>query len=261
MDQVFFPLFNLKVNINPISFSLFGREIRWYGIILSIAFLVGIYVCIYLTKYSEIDKDDIYDIVIFIIPSAIVGARIYYVLFKIKYYANNPNEIFKIWHGGLAIYGGIIMSIIVGILYSKYKKINFFKIADNIIPGLIIGQAIGRWGNFFNVEAYGYQTRMPWRMEIKDYVTGKVIGVHPTFLYESILTTILFLVIFNYFKHKKFDGEILSIYMIFYGIIRFFVEAFRSDSLYFLNMKISQIISVVFIVLGIYTHKILKKAA
>lgn len=260
MKTIAFPLLGIRFQLNPIAFNLFGKDIYWYGIILSVAFIVGLLVARYLSKWSKITQDDVLDVSIIIIPLAIIGARIYYVLFKIDEYKVDPSEVFKIWHGGLAIYGGIIASIIGGILYCKIRNIDFFRLADVIIPGLIIGQAIGRWGNFVNAEAYGYHTQVPWKMEIIDNITNKSISVHPTFLYESLLNLLIFVILFTLFKKRKFDGQILNLYMILYGLDRFFIEGLRSDSLYLIpNLRISQLVSLVFVMLGVQGYYTLKK--
>lgn len=260
MEIISFPIFGIKFHLNPVAFTFFGKNVYWYGIILSIAFIIGLFVALYLSRWSDITQDDILDVSIIIIPLAIIGARFYYVLFKIDEYKYDPIEVFKIWHGGLAIYGGVIAAIIGGMFYCKFRNINFWKLADIIIPGLIIGQAIGRWGNFFNAEAYGYHTMVPWRMEILNIVTNKTISVHPTFLYESVLNFIIFIILFLLFKKRKFNGQILNLYMILYGAVRLFVEGLRSDSLYLApNLKVSQLVSLIFILLGVYTYSKLKK--
>jgi phosphatidylglycerol:prolipoprotein diacylglycerol transferase len=259
LNQINFPGLGLYFKVNSVAFNLFGKDIYWYGIILSFAFLTGISISLYLTKYSEIDKESLLDFIIVLIPFSIIGARIYYVIFKIQDYKYNKLEVFKIWHGGLAIYGGIIAAIATGIIFSRLKKINFFNLADIIVPGLVIGQTIGRWGNFVNKEAYGYETTVPWRMQIMDYYHNKFIAVHPTFFYESAINFMLFIFLIIYFKKRKFSGEVFSIYMIVYGFTRFLIENMRSDSLLIYNLRISAIVSLILVLLGIYTYIYAKK--
>ncbi len=259
LNQIRFPGLGLSFKINPIAFNLFGKDVYWYGIILSVAFLVGISVSLYLTKYSNISKDTLLDLIIILIPFSLIGARIYFVLFKIQDYSHNKLEIFKIWHGGLAIYGGIIAAVGTGIIFSRIKNINFFNMADIMIPGLVIGQAIGRWGNFVNSEAYGYETKLPWRMQIINYYNNKIISVHPTFFYESVSNFIFFIFLIIYFKRRKFSSQIFSMYLIFYGFIRFFIENMRSDSLRIFNFRISSIVSLILVLLGVYTYISMRK--
>jgi phosphatidylglycerol:prolipoprotein diacylglycerol transferase len=194
----------------------------------------------------------------YIIPISIIGARIYYCLFNLDYYLNYPIDIIKIWEGGLAIHGGIIASLIFVYIYCKHKKINIFLITDIFVPALILGQAIGRWGNFFNSEAYGSPTNY---LTLKSYhipefiIKGMHIGntyYHPTFFYESIGCFIGFVIIMLLRKCKHVRiGQITSAYLIIYGILRFLIESMRQDSLMLGTLKIAQIVSIVMLISGI----------
>lgn len=180
---------------------------------------------------------------------SIISARAYYVLFNLKEYMARPIEIFKIWNGGLAIYGAIIGSILYALWFCKKKKINFYNLADLIVPYLAFSQSMGRWGNFINQEAYGSVTQLPWKMGIFDSLAGEYIYVHPTFIYESICTFTLCLVLLYLSKNRKFEGQIFYSYMIGYGFIRSLIEGLRTDSLMLGVFRISQVLSIVFVVI------------
>lgn len=236
---------------DPIAFTIFGFEVHWYGILIAAAFIL----CFFLAKRrmakAGMDSDLLYDFFIFLIPSIVVGARLYYVIFEWNYFAAHPEEIIAVWHGGLAIHGGIIAGIIVAIIFCKVKKLDFYQFADVVIPVLPLGQAIGRWGNFFNSEAHGVETTLPWAITVYDSVKG-YIQVHPTFLYESIWDLLVFIfLIYMGKKHKKFDGELLFMYLIAYSVGRFFIEGLRTDSLMILGLRTAQLISIACIIIGI----------
>lgn len=244
------------MNINPVAFRLFGLEIRWYGILIALGAFLALMICESMGKKYKY-KDGLYegfatDMGIFAIIFGVLGARTYYVLFQLDYYLANPSEILAIRNGGLAIYGGIIAGLLTIYIFSKFKKINFMTLLDTASPGVILAQGIGRWGNFANSEAHGGPTNLPWGI----YVDG--IKVHPTFLYESILDLGIF--VFLYFilsKRQKFTGHLTAFYLILYGLGRFFIEGMRTDSLYFGPFRISQIVSLIFILSGliIYTKR------
>lgn len=236
---------------DPIAFSLFGLEVRWYGILIATALVIALVLSVRRGERYGICSDDILDFFLFLTPSIIIGARAYYVIFEWGYYAHHPQEILAVWNGGLAIHGGIIAGVIVGVLLCRYKRIPFFRLADTVIPGLPLGQAIGRWGNFFNQEAYGVQTTLPWAITVEDPILG-FIQVHPTFLYESIWDLLVFAFLLIYEKKwKKSDGSLLFLYLIAYSIGRFFIEGLRTDSLMFLGMRTAQLISLGAIALGV----------
>lgn len=237
--------------INPIATKIFGREIAWYGILISLAFIIGFFYSMWRGKKEGIKPDDMIDIALFSIPAAIVGARLYYVVFEIDNY-HTFYDVIATWEGGLAVYGGIIFGIASAFLVSRYKKISFFNVMDSISPAIILGQAIGRWGNFTNAEAFGELTDLPWRMSIQGRNAGyNLIEVHPTFLYESLWNLIGFVILTLLFKKKKFNGEIFLMYVSWYGFGRMLVEGLRTDSLYLGPVRISQILGGLCFVFGI----------
>ncbi|HAE62035.1 MAG TPA: prolipoprotein diacylglyceryl transferase [Eubacteriaceae bacterium] len=242
---------------DPIAFSIFGLEVRWYGILISSAILIGILIATYRGKKQGIISDDILDIVLVSIPAAMIGARLYYVAFKLDYYLSNPREIFMIWEGGLAIHGGLIGAFLAGYMVCRVKKISFLKILDVFAPTFPLGQSIGRWGNFFNQEAYGAETDLPWAITVIDPIKG-LIQVHPTFLYESIWNLLVLGIILLYEKtRKKIDGELILIYGIYYSVGRFFIEGLRTDSLMFMNIRVAQLMSFgVIVICTLYLKKI-----
>lgn len=246
--------------MDPIAFEIFGLQIRWYGILLSSAILIGIFLSMYLAEKNHFDSEKLLDLVLIMIPAAIVGARIYYVIFRWDYYSNNLNEIYKIWHGGLAIHGGIIGGIIVSIIYTKKRNLSFWELSDFIAPSLILGQAIGRWGNFFNQEAYGRETNLPWAITVNDPTKG-IIHVHPTFLYESLWDFCVFLFLLWYGRNrKKVDGEVFILYIILYSIGRLFIESLRIDSLMFMGIRVAQLVSILAIIIAVIIFKYFRKS-
>lgn len=234
------------MKINPVAFTLFGVEVKWYGILIAMGALLAIFFAEKLSKKKGLYDDLVTDFSFFIIIFGIIGARLYYVLFEWEYYSMHKDEILSIRNGGLAIYGGIIAGIIVALVFSKIKKVEFWDLADIVAPGLSLAQGIGRWGNFINGEAHGGVTNLPWAI----LVNGQ--RVHPTFLYESILDILIFLFLYFYLsKNQKFKGELFSTYMIIYGIGRFFIEGLRTDSLYIGVFRVSQIVSLLMVLVGI----------
>ena len=218
-------------------------------------------------KKYDIEQDDILDLVLFTAPAAIIGARLYYVIFSWGSFKDNLLDVFKTRNGGLAVYGGVIGAFIVAWFFAKKKKIPFLHLLDFGVPYLALGQAIGRWGNFVNHEAFGTMTTLPWRMNgdvYNNYLQGlsqnvdlSKAGVHPTFLYESLLDFAIFLFLSNYRKKKKITGEVLFLYLILYGAGRFLIEGLRTDSLMVgMSMRVSQMLSLllvlVFTILFIY---------
>ena len=189
MTDVVFPGFSLKFSIDKVAVTIGDLGIHWYAVLIAIAIVIGIVICrLYDGKFG-IKFDDILDLSLYVIPISIISARLYYILFNLDYYLANPAEIFNVRSGGMAIYGSIIGGAIACYLGCKIKKINILDLLDYIVPSLALGQAIGRIGNFINVEAYGSQTLLPWRMGI--YEGSKYIEVHPTFLYELLIRTAL----------------------------------------------------------------------
>lgn len=233
--------------IDPIAFQLGPFKVHWYGIILTSAMLIGTILAARQAKRKGMDPDHIYNLALFIIPCAILSARLYYVIFNWSYYSINLREIPAIWHGGLAIHGAILGGLVVGYLYTRHHSLNFWVLADILAPSLVLGQAIGRWGNYANQEAYGVPTNLPWAM----YIAGEY--RHPTFLYESLWDLgVFFILLWQRKKNEKLkDGDLFLIYLVLYSIGRFFVEGLRTDSLMLGPLRMAQVISLVFIALGI----------
>lgn len=245
--------------MNPVIINLGIIEIRWYSVLILLGFILGYYLVIKKCKQENIDKTLISDLCFYLIIVSILGARIYYCIFEWKYYINNPIDIIKIWEGGLAIHGGVIAGIIFIYFYTKKKKLGFLKLLDIFAPSLVLGQAIGRWGNFFNGEAYGPITTFENLKNLhipKFIIDGMYIGGNyhvPTFFYESIGCLIVFIILIILRSKKSTKiGIITSIYFILYGLVRFFIEGLRTDSLMLFNIKVAQLISIIMILIGIY---------
>ena len=244
-------IFGKEVLINQVAITIGNIEIYWYGIIIAISFLLSFYLLEKRTKKDEAFKikfEDIFDYSFGGIIFGFICARIYYVLFRWEYYIKNPFEIIQIWNGGIAIYGGIIGAVLYGVYFCKKKNISFFNMADLLIPYLALAQSLGRWGNFINQEAYGSETTLPWKMGIYIEEIQNYIYVHPTFLYESILTFSIFIILINLSKKRSFEGQIFYLYMIAYGSGRALIEGLRTDSLMIANFRISQVLSVIFVI-------------
>ena len=247
MNLIKFPGLNLEFNISKVAFEVFGIKIYWYAILIVTAIILALIIFRKRNGLYDIRFNDILDLSLYAIPIAIVCARLYYIIFNLEYYMQNPKEILSIRNGGLAIYGAIIGGLITLIIFCKKKKINVLDLIDYVAPGLVLGQAIGRWGNFVNIEAYGTTTNSFLRMGIIE--SGKYIEVHPTFLYESIACFAIFIILLLMKNKRKFKGQIACTYFILYSLERFFVEGLRTDSLMFGNIRISQILSaIIFIV-------------
>jgi len=251
------------LRLNPPSyFTLFGHPIYFYGVLIGLGFLLGIAFCSKRARRFGLKEDDIYDVMIWLIPCSIIGARTYYVLFQLGYYVQHPDELFAIRNGGLAIYGGVIAGVLVAYLVCRRKKIPFPAMLDCLCFGLLIGQIIGRWGNFLNREAFGAETEVFCRMGLTD-ASGATIYVHPTFLYESLwnLGVLLFLLWFEKSGKRRFDGHCMSLYFLLYGLGRFWIEGLRTDSLYLggTGIRISQALSLVLVIVSaallVYKHR------
>lgn len=248
--------------MNPVFLSIGNITIYWYSILILTAFVLGYFMVSHEMKKEKIPSNFLVDYFFYLVPIVILGARAYYVIFEWKSYQNNLLEIFAVWNGGLAIHGGIIAGLIFTVFYTKKKNINTLKLFDMIAPCLIIGQAIGRWGNFFNQEAHGPETTLQFLqgLHLPDFIIegmhfsdlGKYAYWHPTFLYESVGCLVGFLLIMFIRSRKKVRiGTQASIYFIVYGITRFFIEALRQDSLMFIGLKIAQLVSIAMILAGI----------
>ena len=265
-----FPHLGINIEKLPKSITVFGFEIAFYGIIIAIGMALAMTIIFKEVKRTGQSEDYYYDLAIFAIIFGIIGARMYYVIFEWEQYRHNLLSVFNIREGGLAIYGGLIAGTITTCVFCKIKKMSIPQVLDTIILGIIIGQILGRWGNFFNREAFGGFTDNLFAMQIRyDEVGGviseslekhiqivdnaKYIQVHPTFLYESVWNLILFVVMMLMRKHKKFQGEIACIYLIGYGVGRFFIESLRTDqlTLWRTGIAVSQIVSGVIILIGV----------
>lgn len=242
MSKVYFPGFNLKFNINSIAFKIFNIEVYWYAIFIVSALIIGLILCKKDDGKYKINFDDILELSIITIPTACIFARLYFVLFNLKYYFQNPIQIFNVRNGGLAIYGGIFGAILSICVFCKIKKISALDMLDYLAPYIPLGQSIGRLGNFTNVEAYGTTTNNIFRMGIIE--NGTYIEVHPTFLYEALANLILFIVLYTIRNKRIFKGELTFIYFASYGFIRAIIESLRTDSLMLYSFKISQVLSV-----------------
>lgn len=252
--------------MNPVLFNIYGLEIRWYSVLILIACFVVLYLTQNEAERFGIPRDFIFNMLFWSLIVGIIGARLYYVLFNLEVYLADPIEIFKVWHGGLAIHGGLIAGLITILLYSKKYKVRTVRILDFLVVPLLLGQAIGRWGNFFNQEAHGAATTIAHlkTLLIPDFIIkGMTIdGViyTPTFLYESIVCLIAFIVLLIIRRGKYVKvGTMTASYLIIYGVLRFFIEMSRTDALMIAGFKIAQIVSAIMIIIGIGMIMIITK--
>lgn len=239
-----------------VGFPLGPLNVRWYGLLIASAVLIGLTLAQRLAQSRQLSPDLVGDLLIWLIVGAIPGARLYYVLFQWSYYSQHPDQILAIWRGGIAIHGAIIGGTLAAILFSRVKRCSFWRLADIVAPSLILGQAIGRWGNFFNSEAFGSPTDLPWKLFIPEDrrpAGFESIGYyHPTFLYESLWNLMVFgllMALFVKFPKAK-RGTLFLVYAIAYSIGRFWIEALRTDSLMFGPLKMAQMASLAGIILG-----------
>lgn len=237
----------------PVAFSVFGIDIMWYGVLITSAMLLAVAISARRAPRFGIKPDHIYDLFIWAIPIGVIGARCYYVFFNYDLYRGDFASMFNIRNGGLAIHGGLIFGLLTGYFFCRKKDINPFDMCDLVFPSVALAQSIGRWGNFFNNEAYGAKTDLPWAI----IVHGR--HVHPTFLYESIWCLILFIVLSYICKKRAFRGQIVCLYGILYSIERFLVESLRTDSLMIGPFKQAQVLSLTIIVVCTLLYIILKK--
>ena len=251
-----------EMTASPVCFSIGEKHIYWYGVIIASGLLLALMFCLRQTRHYGVEEDDIYDLVIWGIPVGILGARLYYVIFYLSRFRNadgslNFQKAIAIWDGGLAIYGAIIASMVLAFTLCRVKKLPMGAVTDVAVMGLLIGQMIGRWGNFMNREAFGAETDLPWRMRL--WVTAyDYIEVHPTFLYESLWNLLgLLLIVFVVSKARRFDGENTWFYFLWYGLGRTWVEGLRTDSLYLFDwqlfgqpIRVSQALSVAMVLIS-----------
>jgi len=242
MEQVIFPGVGLNLNVSKIAFTVFGIDLHWYAIIIVSALIIGLILAKLKNKTFGIKYEDIFDAMFYVIPISFISARLYYVIFNFGIFRENMWNIFYLRTGGLAVYGAIIGAVITLTIFCKKRKIKILDMLDYIVPMFALGQSMGRWGNFLNIEAYGEKTNLPWRMGIIE--NGTYMEVHPTFLYESIITFLLFIILSFMTKNRKYSGQITYIYLFLYAFSRFFIENLRTDSLMLYNFRISSIISV-----------------
>lgn len=235
--------------VDRVAFELFGRQIMWYGVIICIGMILSVLYAKWRFKKEGFTDDQFYNYVIFLIPISVVCARLYYVIFDPTPNYNSFYDVIAIWEGGIGIYGGIIGGAIVSVVYAKVTKKPILRVLDCVAPAVMIGQFIGRWGNFINAEAHGGTTSLPWRMGIAEYVEGvpynEVLAefYHPTFLYESLWNMLGFALLhFVMIKRKCFDGQFAFFYLAWYGFGRGFIEILRSDSLEIFGMKVSALV-------------------
>lgn len=243
--------------IDPVAFNLGPLSVRWYGIIIAVGILLGYFVAQRALVKAGLHKDTLVDIIFYSALLGFIAARIYFVIFQWPYYAENPSEIIKIWHGGIAIHGGLIGGFIAGVIVCKVKNLNPFQIGDIVAPSIILAQGIGRWGNFMNHEAHGgsvsraflEQLHLPNFIIENMYINGQY--YHPTFLYESIWDVAGFIILVNIRKHLKL-GETFFLYLTWYSIGRFFIEGLRTDSLMLTsNIRVAQLVSILLILISI----------
>ncbi|MDJ0583320.1 prolipoprotein diacylglyceryl transferase [Crocosphaera sp.] len=245
----------------PILFEAGPFIVRWYGLLIASAVLIGVTLSQWLAKRRRINPDLIGDLAIWLIIGAIPCARLYYVLFQWQEYAQRPEDIIAIWKGGIAIHGAIIGGTIAVLIFGRLNKISVWQLADLVVPSVALGQAIGRWGNFFNSEAFGAPTNLPWRLYIPvqnrpiAYLTSEYF--HPTFLYESVWNVMVFILLLSLFfwglkyPHRLSVGTLSLVYLIAYSSGRIWIEALRTDSLMLGPLRVAQVISLVMISIGV----------
>lgn len=251
-----YPIF---MKIDPVAFHLGSVEVKWYGIIIVTGIIIA-----YLVAQREgvrrgLKEDFFTDLLIWAVPISIICARIYYVAMRWEFYGSHPGEIIQIWHGGIAIHGALIGAFLTGYFFCKKRGVSFLKVADIAVPSILIGQIVGRWGNFMNQEAYGSEVSRKFleNLMLPDWIINQMyiedLGsyVHPTFLYESTWNFVGLIILLIFRKVNLHRGEIFFSYLIWYSIGRFFVEALRTDSLYFIGLKAAQLVSITAIVAAI----------
>ncbi len=272
MNVLSFPGLGLEFELDRVAFTFFGQNIYWYGIIIACGFLLAVaFGCGVIAPKFRLDGNKLLDVLFVTVPAALIGARLYYVLFYLDLYIDQNGKFdwlaaVSIRDGGLAIYGGLIAAVLVAIPYCKIRKQPFWSYTDTACFGFLIGQLVGRWGNFVNIEAYGGITTLPWRMcspkiarellsdgqigmEIYEQILDGTVGVHPTFFYESLWNLVGFglLLLLLYKKGRRFEGQIFAGYVIWYGVGRTIIEGLRTDSLYFFGtgLRTSQLVGII----------------
>lgn len=244
MGAITFPNLGISVNPSRVAFTVLGKDIYWYGIIIAAGFLLAVIYAMRRAPSFGLTEDNILDMLFVAVPLAIVCARLYYCIFYWDLYRDNPIAILYVWEGGLAIYGGVIGAVIGVAIFCRVKKLPIGPLLDVGGLGLLIGQMIGRWGNFMNREAHGAITDSFFKMGIAD-AAGNVTYYQPTFLYESVWNLVGFVALHFYSKRRKFDGEVFLLYLAWYGLGRAWIEGLRTDSLYLFNtgIRVSQLLA------------------
>lgn len=251
VNHISFPGLGIELEISRAAFSIFGMDIYTYGILIAAGLLLAFWYAVREADRVWLRQDDLLNMFIIAVPAAIVCARLYYVVFSWGSYKNDLLSIFDIRSGGLAIYGGVIGAVLAVYIYCRVKNVNIGTVLDILAVGLLIGQAVGRWGNFVNGEAFGSSTTLPWAMTI--VCDGKTVteGAHPTFLYESLWNAAGIAVLLAYKRKTVFRGELFCGYMVWYGIGRTLIEGLRTDSLYWGAIRVSQLLSAALVIAGI----------
>lgn len=281
MNTVTFPGLGLEFHLSRVAFSLFGHPVYWYGIIIAVGFLLAVSFCYRRAPKFGVEPDSLIDMLVFAVPLAIIGARLYYIIgdlyrsdtFRKADGSLDFGEMFRIWDGGLAIYGGVIAAVLTVFVFCRVRKVKLGAYLDVGAFGLLIGQAVGRWGNFVNVEVFGYQTGLPWRMGVNAWDSASMQyiyqEVHPTFLYESLWNLLgLGVLILIAKRWRKFDGQLFLTYVLWYGLGRAWIEGVRQDYLPFFDLKLfgapvrtSQVLAVLFalVALGLLIYHLAVK--
>ncbi len=260
--EVSFPGLGITVNIDQVAFSIFGIEVYWYGLLISLGMVLCVVLGMLHSKKNKFSSDLVFDVILVSLPCAIVGARLYYVLSEWEMYSGDLIKIFDTRSGGLAVYGGVLGAFIGTLIMCKIRKIPFSAVVDFCVVYIPLGQAIGRWGNFFNQECFGTTTTLPWGMksnEVESYLRlyfpdlDSTMAVHPAFFYEFLATITIFFILLYVRKYSKHAFESMAVYMILYGVARFFIEGLRTDSLYIgdTGIRTSQLFSAVLVVSGV----------
>ena len=253
-----------EFTLSSTAFHIGGKAIYWYGILIALGVVLALWFCMTQKEKYGISEDDLLDAVLWGVPLSVVGARVYYVIFYLDIFKKADGSFdwgsaVAIWDGGLAIYGAVIAAFLVGLVLSRRKGFKLGAMTDLIVMGFLIGQAVGRWGNFMNREAFGAETTLPWRMELVTK-TGELVDVHPTFLYESLWNVAgLLLIALVVSRVRRFDGQNTWCYFLWYGLGRFWIEGLRTDSLYLFDwtiggapIRVSQALSLVMVLVSAF---------
>lgn len=279
MDKmsIAFPHLGIYLEHVPKNFTVFGFTIALYGVVIGIGMLSGLALALYTAKKYQYDTEKVWDFFLYGIIFGLLGARIYYVIFSWDMYKDNLLDIFRVRNGGMAIYGGVIAAFLTLYIFTKRKKINYFTMIDICVPGLALGQAIGRWGNFFNREAFGQYTDGLFAMqlpveavrahEISESISAHIvegtnyIQVHPTFLYECLWNLLVIMVMLLVWKHKEFEGEIGLVYLGGYGLGRAWIEGLRTDQLHLpgTQIAVSQLLAILLVLFSAAVYILVKR--